>query len=128
MRRILLLLIFGVSALSAQGVDKVNVVVDVVYGHDFGMATTFDVYLPTEPTGAGVILINSAGWESPFDQFKVKSGDTYRFSTNEEMSESGSWHVLSPRLLVTKGFTVFEVRHGSEPKFEMQEIVQHVRR
>jgi acetyl esterase/lipase len=89
---------------------------------------TFDVYLPLKPNGAGVILINSGGWESPFDTFKVRSGDIYRYATNEEMFESDSWHVLSPKLLVTNGFTVFEVRHGSEPKFEMQEIVTHVRR
>ena len=133
MLRILLLLISGAflsSALSDQGPDevKVNVVGDVVYGHDYGMAMTFDVYLPSKPNGAGVILVNSGGWKSPFDTFKVRSGDTYRYATNEEMFESDSWHVLSPKLLVTNGFTVFEVRHGSEPKFEMQEIVQHVRR
>jgi len=133
MLRILLLLTSGIffsSALSEQGPDEVevNVVGDVVYGHDYGMAMTFDVYLPSKPNGAGVILINSGGWKSPAQTFKVRSGDTYRYATNEEMFESDSWHVLSPKLLVTNGFTVFEVRHGSEPKFEMQEIVSHVRR
>jgi acetyl esterase/lipase len=44
------------------------------------------------------------------------------------MSKSDTWHVLSPRLLVLNGFTVFEIRHGSEPKFEMSEMVGHIRR
>lgn len=133
MLRLLLLLASGVffsTAFSEQGPDEVeaNVIADVVYGHDYGMAMTFDVYLPSTPNGAGVILINSGGWKSPIDTFKVRSDDTYRYATNDEMSESHSWHVLSPRLLVTNGFTVFEVRHGSAPKFEMKEIVSHVRR
>ncbi len=133
MLRILVLIVSGVfvsSAYSEQGSDdvEINVVGDVVYGHDYGMAMTFDIYLPSNPNGAGVILINSGGWISPFDTFKVRSGDTYRYATNAEMFESHSWHVLSPRLLVTNGFTVFEVRHGSSPKFEMQEFVSHVRR
>jgi len=133
MLRILLFLTsvaFFSSALSEQAHDEVavNVVGDVVYGHDYGMAMTFDVYLPPEPNGAGVILINSGGWISPYDTFKIRSDGGYRYATNEEMIESDSWHVLSPRLLVENGFTVFEVRHGSVPKFAMQEIVSHVRR
>lgn len=133
MLRILLLIALGAffsSACSEQGSDEVeiNVVGDVVYGHDYGMAMTFDVYLPSNPNGAGVILINSGGWISPWDTFKVRDGDTYRYATNAEMFESDSWHVLSPKLLVANGFTVFEVRHGSDPKFEMQEFVSHVRR
>jgi hypothetical protein len=44
---------------------------DVIYGHNFGMALTFDVYVPTKPNGAGIILTNSGGWTSPFDTFKV---------------------------------------------------------
>jgi len=118
------------TALSAQGSEdlELNIIADVVYGRDYGMAMTFDVYVPSNPNGAGVILINSGGWQSPFDTFKIQTDETFRYATNEEMFESNSWHVLSPKLLVTSGYTVFEVRHGSEPKFEMREIVLHVRR
>ena len=101
--------------------------IDVVYGHEYGLALTLDVYVPSEPNGAGVVLTNSAGGKSPLDVFKVKDLEGYRFSTDEEMTASDSWHVLSPRRMVEAGFTVFEVRHGSEPKFEMPEIVDHVR-
>ncbi|MFT5824429.1 MAG: putative esterase [Crocinitomix sp.] len=101
---------------------------DVVYGQDFGMALTFDVYVPTKPNGAGIILTNSGGWTSPFDTFKVLEDGHYRFATDAEMTNSETWHVLSPKQLVSNGYTVFEVRHGSQPKFVMPEIVSHVRR
>ena len=60
---------------------------DVVYGHDFGMALTLDVYVPTKPNGAGIILTNSGGWTSPFDIFKVLEEGHYRFATDQEMTE-----------------------------------------
>jgi hypothetical protein len=44
------------------------------------------------------------------------------------MFKADSWHVLSPRKLVLNDFIVFEVQHGSEPKFEMPELVPHLRR
>ncbi|MFT6679683.1 MAG: acetyl esterase/lipase, partial [Granulosicoccus sp.] len=94
----------------------------------FGMAMTFDIYIPSKPNGAGVILTNSGGWESPYDTFKIQDNGTYRFATDEEMTESKTYHILNPKKLVLNGYTVFEVRHGSRPKFEMSEIVSHVRR
>ena len=98
--------------LEEDSTSELRFVIDVVYGHDHGMAMTFDVYLPAQPNGAGVILINSGGWKSPLDTFKVLDGGKYRFTTDREMFESESWHVLSPKLLVSKAFTVFEVRRG----------------
>jgi dienelactone hydrolase len=101
---------------------------DVVYGNEFAMAMTFDIYIPSKPNGAGVILTNSGGWESPYDTFKIQDNGTYRFATDEEMTKSKTYHILSPKKLVLNGYTVFEVRHGSRRKFEMSEIVSHVRR
>jgi hypothetical protein len=114
-------------------VDKYSIpdfklIKDVVYGHEFGMAMTFDVYIPSKPNGAGVILTNSGGWESPYDTFKIEDNGKYRFTTDEEMTKSETYHILSPKKLVLNGYTVFEVRHGSRRKFEMSEIVSHVRR
>jgi acetyl esterase/lipase len=91
------------------------------------MALTFDVYVPTKPNGAGIILTNTGGWTSPFDTFKILEDGHYRFATDQEMTESNTWHVLSPKQLFSEGYTVFEVRHGSQPKFVMSEIVSHVR-
>ena len=57
-------------------VDKYSIpdfklIKDVVYGHEFGMAMTFDVYIPSKPNGAGVILTNSVGWSSPIHKFPI---------------------------------------------------------
>ena len=101
---------------------------DVVYGNEFATAMTFDIYIPSKPNGAGVILTNSGGWKSPYDTFKIQDNGTYRFATDEEMTKSETYHILSPKQLVLNGYTVFEVRHGSRRKFEMSEIVSHVRR
>ena len=86
-----------------------EVVADVIYGHKFGMALTFDVFQPsTEAKGAGVLYMVSGGWNS-------------------------RWlppHRLRPRFqgLLDRGFTVFAVRHGSSPKFKVPEAVEDVRR
>ena len=42
--------------------EGVHITPDVVYGHKFGMALTFDMYQPKNQNGAGVIFLNSGGW------------------------------------------------------------------
>jgi predicted esterase len=116
------------SQVKKSPIPDFELIKDVVYGHEFGMAMTFDVYVPLKPNGAGIILTNSAGWRSPFDKFTVLENGQYRFATDQEMTESETWHILNPKQLVLNGYTVFEVRHGSQPKFVMSEIVSHVRR
>ena len=37
---------------------------DIVYGHKFGMALTFDVFIPSNRTGAAVVFFNSGGFVS----------------------------------------------------------------
>jgi acetyl esterase/lipase len=82
---------------------------DVVYGHKFGLALTFDVFTPVEnANGAGVLFMVSGGWYS-------------RWSPPERM-------VSRFKPLTDKGFTVFAVRHGSSPKFSIPEAVEDVRR
>ena len=83
---------------------------DVVYGHKDGLALTFDVHRPAQPSGAGVIAIVSGGWQS-----------------SVEMSRPIVDGWLAP-LLNAKGFTVFGVRHGSSPRYPMSAIVSDVRR
>jgi hypothetical protein len=53
-----------------------SVTTDVVDGHKDGLALTFDVYNPTQPNGAGVIVIVSGGWQS-----SVVIGPSYRPGT-----------------------------------------------
>jgi len=89
--------------------DDVQRTADVVYGHKYGLALTFDVFAPAEnANGAGVLFMVSGGWYS-------------RWSPPEGMERR-----FKP--LTDKGFTVFAVRHGSSPKFSIPEAVEDVRR
>ena len=84
---------------------------DVVYGHKFGMALTLDVLKPTKPNGAGVIFIVSGGFVS--DLSKVEAG---LFGPARYMP------------FLQRGYTVFLVCHGSQPKFTVSEIVADIHR
>jgi acetyl esterase/lipase len=82
---------------------------DVVYGHKFGLALTFDVFKPeTNSNGAGVLFMVSGGWYS-------------NWSPPEQAQA-----MFLP--LTNAGYTVFAVRHGSSPKFSIPEAVEDVRR
>lgn len=111
--------------------NGVRITPDVVYGHKFGMALTFDMFQPKKQNGAGVILINSGGWFSPtFPIYYKETAEGLRLSTDQERAQMDPPKKGRPRIkpLLDKGFTVFDVRHGSSPKFEMSEIVSDLRR
>lgn len=94
---------------SSNADEDVKITPDVVYGHKFGMALTFDVYQPQKQVnGAGVLFMVSGGWYS-------------RWTDPKNML---SWF----KPLLDEGFTVFSVRHGSSPKFLIPEAVNDVRR
>ena len=110
--RVLALAIFFVVAMSpgfaqAQaggglGAD-VTITPDVVYGHKDGMALTFDVFKPTSPNGAATLHIVSGGWVSrytPPTALRPADQDLYK-------------------QLLDRGFTVFAVRHGGSPRYNI---------
>jgi acetyl esterase/lipase len=79
---------------------------DVIYGRKSGVALTLDVFAPEKPKGVGVILVVSGGW----------------FSAHE---------VIRPELcgeVLKRGYTVFTVVHGSQPKFTIPEILLDMHR
>jgi acetyl esterase/lipase len=79
---------------------------DVVYGHKFGMALTFDVFQPEKPNSAAVFFMVSGGFVSRHE-------------------------IISDRFfrpLLERGYTVFAVTHGSQPKFHIPEIQQDIHR
>ena len=100
--------VFTGTAAASAGASEVEVTPDVVYGHKYGMALTFDVLRPVDPNGAGVLRMESGGYRSRWRPTDV-SVERYR-------------------ALLDHGFTVFTVRHGSSPKFVVPEIVSDVRR
>jgi len=119
--------------------EGVRITPDVVYGHKFGMALTFDMYQPENPNGASVIFINSGGWQSPIATFHKQTTEGLRLATLEDlettMFETITGETMIANMsgfniepLIFKGFTIFNVRHGSTPKFKMHEIVSDLRR
>lgn len=79
---------------------------DVVYGHKSGMALTMDVVKPAKPNGAAIVWMVSGGWVSDHK------------SINPGLAALGS----------SRGYTVFQVCHGSQPKFTLSEILKDVTR
>jgi acetyl esterase/lipase len=74
---------------------------DVIYGRKFGTALTLDVFRPTPAAnGAGVVLVVSGGF----------------FSSHEAIN------LAFIRPLLDRGFTVFAVVHGSQPRYTINEI------
>ena len=86
-----------------------SVIPDVVYGHKDGMALTFDVFMPRgEPNGAGILNMVSGGWVS-------------RWRAPEQARQGYE-------ALLDRGFTVFSIRHGSSPRFNVPEAYADVNR
>lgn len=93
------------STLAARA--DVQAIGDVVYGHKFGMALTMDVVKPEQPNGIGVLWMLSGGWASG----------------GEPLASAGTAKPFTDR-----GQTVFLVRHGSQPKFTLDEVVADIHR
>jgi acetyl esterase/lipase len=80
---------------------------DVIYGRKYGTALTMDVFTPkANPKGIGVVFVVSGGF----------------FSSHEAISP------LFVRPFIDRGFTVFAVVHGSQPRFTVPEIIQDMNR
>jgi pimeloyl-ACP methyl ester carboxylesterase len=109
--------------------EGIRITPDVVYGHKYGMALTFDMFQPENQNGAGVILINSNTWLSINPNFYKQTTEGFRLMTDEELaSKETGWRRNLIKPLIDKSITVFEVRHESSPGAKMSEIVADLRR
>lgn len=80
---------------------------EVIYGRKFGVALTLDVFQPTkDANGHGIVFMVSGGW----------------FSAHEAINPG----FYKPYL--DRGYNVFAVVHGSQPKFNITEIVPDIHR
>ncbi|HEY7155819.1 MAG TPA: alpha/beta hydrolase [Gemmataceae bacterium] len=80
---------------------------DVIYGRKAGLALTMDVFAPKEKAnGLGVIIVISGGWRS--HPGAIRPELCYPF--------------------LKRGYTVFAVVHGTQPKFTIPEILDDVHR
>lgn len=107
---VLTLVVTSVVALNPAWADdpKYQRTADVIYGRKHGTALTLDVLRPAKPNGAAVILCVSGGWFSSHELDAV----TLPFSA----------------VLLDRGYTVFEVVHGSQPKFTIPEVIDDMHR
>ena len=80
---------------------------DVVYGRKFGSALTLDVFQPKQGgNGLGIIAVLSGGWYSSKDGLDLGA---MQFWTG-------------------RGYTVFAVVHGSQPKYAIPDAVRDMDR
>jgi acetyl esterase/lipase len=79
---------------------------DVVYGRKFGTALTMDVFQPKSPNGCGIIMVMSGGWVSGHEQINPAACQVF----------------------LRRGYTVFTVVHGCQPRFIIPEITQDMNR
>lgn len=83
---------------------------DVVYGHKFGVGLIMDVFTPkAHANGAAVIWVISGGW----------------FSAPEMI---GGENPPVAAELTKRGYVVFAVMHGSQPKYTIPEILLDMNR
>jgi len=80
---------------------------DVIYGRKYGTALTLDVFTPKQNSnGAAIVWCVSGGW----------------FSAHEAVNAGSVAEYLK------RGYTVFAVVHGSQPKFTIPEVLEDMHR
>ncbi len=90
----------------SQGTPGFKRIEDVIYGRKFGTALTLDVFQPSKPNGIGIVYMVSGGFFSSHEAINPKSYEP----------------------LLERGYTVFAVVHGSQPRFIIPEIEQDIHR
>lgn len=106
-RSVLLALVLIAAPVAAQETKPVvKHTKDIIYGRKHGAALTMDVFAPAKWNGLGVIWVVSGGWfSSPF-------------AINQAFADP----------FLERGYTVFAVVHGSQPKFTIPEILEDMHR
>lgn len=81
----------------------------VIYGEKDGLSLTMDIFQPKENgNGRGIVFIVSGGWHS-----------------GREMI---TWLIPQPHEFLRRGYTVFAVMHGRQPKYTVPEILPDIHR
>ena len=90
----------------ASAKDAVANPIEVIYGRKYGMALTMDVFAPRQSNGRAVVFVVSGGF----------------YSAREAIKPMYFQEVLD------RGYVVFAVVHGSQPKFTIPEIITDMHR
>ncbi|MFM7100194.1 MAG: alpha/beta hydrolase fold domain-containing protein [Verrucomicrobiota bacterium] len=106
--RALLPLLLAAALTPAARADEVPGLArsEVIYGRKFGTALTLDVLQPARTNGYGVVSVVSGGF----------------YSSHEGI------HPGALRPILDRGYTVFAVVHGSQPRFTIPEIKEDLHR
>jgi acetyl esterase/lipase len=104
---VLLLVTNGLAGVRGADAPTFTRTEDVIYGRKYGVALTLDVIAPKDKrNGAGIIAVMSGGWFSDHQFINPASFQEY----------------------LKRGYTVFAVVHGSNPKFTIPEAIQDMKR
>jgi len=103
MRRFLPSFLLVVSALTCVAQERVQ---DLIYHKEGGVAFTMDEFKPAKPNGIAVLWLISGGW----------------FSDHKNITP------LYAKPFTNAGITVFEVVHGSQPRYKIHEIQRQISR
>jgi acetyl esterase/lipase len=79
---------------------------DVIYARKYGTALTLDVFQPQNTNGCAVLFMVSGGFFSSHSAINPKTYQPF----------------------LERGYTVFAIVHGSQPKFHIPEITQDIHR
>ena len=106
-RTVLAALACGLAGLAAPALAQSSTrVADVIYLKKEGVALTMDVFKPAKPNGIGVLWMVSGGWVSNHNNISPELAEAF----------------------TKRGITVFQVVHGTQPRFKLPEIVQDIHR
>jgi acetyl esterase/lipase len=100
---------WSACGLNAQAADGPNFTrtEDVIYGRKHGVALTLDMFQPKkDANGTALIFVVSGGWFSSHSN--INAGFVQEF--------------------LNRGYTVFAVVHGSQPKFTIPEVLEDMHR
>jgi acetyl esterase/lipase len=103
---VLLALLLPLATAASQSPVDFTRTEDVVYGRKFGVALTLDVIQPKSPNGYGIVYLVSGGWKSNHDSINPNYYAPY----------------------LERGYTIFAVCHGCQPKFTIPEIDEDINR
>jgi acetyl esterase/lipase len=92
---------------TSTGFAQENRQADVIYGRKYGLALTMDFFKPTVKSNrAAIVMIVSGGWFSSPEAINPKSTNPF----------------------TSRGYHVFAVVHGSQPKFTIPEAIEDLHR
>jgi acetyl esterase/lipase len=101
------IVVVGLGTVRAEDQPDYGRTSDVIYGKKDGLAFTFDVFTPRKnANGAAVIIVMSGGFRSNHETINPAFASEF----------------------LKRGYTVFEVVHGSQPKFTIPEILENMHR